>query len=69
MTMFREWRHLKLLKRGGLWGGGLSLERKAWGACAVECPACPHPRKNLPDNWGDETDKRYAFFTVFDQLN
>lgn len=21
------------------------------GECAVECPACPHPGKNLPDDW------------------
>ena len=21
------------------------------GSCAVECPACPHPGKNLPGDW------------------
>ena len=21
------------------------------GECAVECPACPHPGKNLPEGW------------------
>ena len=21
------------------------------GECAVECPVCPHPGKNLPEDW------------------
>jgi hypothetical protein len=49
--MSREWRHLKLLKRSGRGhkpAGVLSTEE---GACAVLCPACPHPGKNLPSDW------------------
>ncbi|KIM74802.1 hypothetical protein PILCRDRAFT_14111 [Piloderma croceum F 1598] len=23
------------------------------GDCAVECPACPHPERNLPEGWED----------------
>ena len=31
------------------------------GAFALECPACPHPGRNLPDDW-DKTpeDNKYA---------
>ena len=39
------------LKRGG-WGhdpGGIDATSK--GQLMVECPACPHPDRNLPDDW------------------
>lgn len=49
--MIRQWRHLKMLKRGGrgnILDGAVDVPR---GSCTVECPACPHPDKNLPDDW------------------
>jgi hypothetical protein len=51
--MVRQWRHLKLLKRSarGHDPNGVSATRQ--GECAVICPACPQPGKNLPDNWQD----------------
>lgn len=31
------------------------------GECAVECPACPHPGRNLPDKWDKAPEsKRYV---------
>ena len=51
--MIRQWRHLKMLKRGGrgnVLDGAVDVPR---GSCTVECPACPHPDKNLPDDWKD----------------
>ncbi|KAG1812343.1 hypothetical protein EV424DRAFT_1473566 [Suillus variegatus] len=39
------------------------------GACAVLCPACPQPGKNLPDNWENapqETRWIYALFLAID---
>ena len=42
-----------MLKRGGRAhdpaGAGATKE----GELTVECPACPHPGKNLPDDWKD----------------
>ncbi|KAI0690347.1 hypothetical protein C8T65DRAFT_588017, partial [Cerioporus squamosus] len=51
LQMIRQWRHLKLLKhagRGNVPGGAVNVPP---GSCAVECPACPHPGKNLPSDW------------------
>ena len=34
--------------------------------CAVECPACPHPNKNLPKDWQlAPLDKRYIRRNTF----
>ncbi|KAG2103729.1 uncharacterized protein F5147DRAFT_746669 [Suillus discolor] len=51
MWMIRKWRHLKMLKRSGRGHDPKGVEATAQGECAVLCPACPHPGKNLPDNW------------------
>lgn len=47
----RQWRHLKQIKRGGGGHTQLSLASVPAGAFAVECPACPHPGRNLPEGW------------------
>lgn len=61
MRMVREWRHLKMLKRAGRGYDSAGVESTASGECAVLCPACPQPGKNLPDNWHDvPKGKRYA---------
>lgn len=55
--MAREWQLLKMLKRAGRGHdptGHLGTKR---GECAVLCPACPHPGKNLPDNWDGLPEK------------
>ncbi|TDL13202.1 hypothetical protein BD410DRAFT_707921, partial [Rickenella mellea] len=39
------------------------------GECAVECPACPHPGRNLPEGWenADKKDRyKYALFLAMD---
>jgi hypothetical protein len=51
MRMVREWRHLKMLKRAGRGYDLAGVESTGSGECAVLCPACPQPGKNLPDNW------------------
>ena len=47
----RQWRNLKQIKRGG--GGHMEtgLTSVPDGAFALECPACPHPGRNLPEDW------------------
>ena len=47
----RIWRHIHALKRGGRAHDPAGIAATPPGALAVECPACPHPGKNLPDNW------------------
>lgn len=50
---FREWRHLKLLKRHGRGHVQNGIATTLAGSCAVECPACPQPGRNLPEGWRD----------------
>ena len=54
----RQWRHLKDLKRGAAGHTTTKIEKLGDGALAVECPACPHPDRNLPTGWGDEPRAR-----------
>jgi hypothetical protein len=51
LRMIREWRHLKMLKRAGRGHDPAGVLATTEGECAVLCPACPQPGKNLPDNW------------------
>jgi hypothetical protein len=53
LLMVRQWRHLKLLKRTARGHDPNGVAATAEGECAVICPACPQPGKNLPDNWWD----------------
>ncbi|KAG1788563.1 uncharacterized protein HD556DRAFT_1447773 [Suillus plorans] len=69
LRMVREWRHLKMLKRAGRGHDPAGVANTQSGECAVLCPACPQPLKNLPDNWKDvQDDKRwlYALFVAID---
>ncbi|KAK7028210.1 hypothetical protein VNI00_014900 [Paramarasmius palmivorus] len=47
----REWRYLKMLKRGGAGIKFHSLVDIQRGELAPRCPACPIPGVNLPDDW------------------
>lgn len=40
-----------MLKRMGRGHDPAGVDNTKEGACAVLCPACPHPGKNLPDDW------------------
>ncbi|KAH7917878.1 hypothetical protein BV22DRAFT_1025551, partial [Leucogyrophana mollusca] len=51
LTAIRIWRHLKIIKRAGRGHDACGIEATQPGQCAVECPACPQPSRNLPDNW------------------
>ncbi|KAF9470037.1 hypothetical protein BDN70DRAFT_821784, partial [Pholiota conissans] len=48
---FRIWRHLCSLKHSGRGHDPGGAARTAEGELVVECPACPLPGKNLPDDW------------------
>lgn len=56
LRVAREWRHLKWLKRAGRGheGGGITSIKP--GALCTQCPACPRPGFNIPDNWATVSD-------------
>ncbi|KAL0568249.1 hypothetical protein V5O48_013745 [Marasmius crinis-equi] len=49
--MLIQWRHLKMLKRGGRGQVANGIATTAEGELAIPCPHCPMPEKNLPENW------------------
>lgn len=51
MRIVREWRHIRLLKRSARGHDPTGVAGTKEGECAVLCPACPHPGKNLPQDW------------------
>ncbi|KAF8426143.1 hypothetical protein L210DRAFT_3615035 [Boletus edulis BED1] len=69
MRMAREWRHLKMLKRSGRGRGPRGANGTKQGECAILCPACPQPGKNLAEDWDKvPKDKEwlYALFLAID---
>ncbi|KAK6988861.1 hypothetical protein R3P38DRAFT_3228156 [Favolaschia claudopus] len=65
----RQWRHLCMLKRAGRGHDAAGVEATKPGECALLCPACPQPGKNLPPNWqAVSKEKRflYALYLALD---
>ncbi|KAG1884343.1 hypothetical protein F4604DRAFT_1878735 [Suillus subluteus] len=69
LRMVREWRHLKMLKRAGRGHDPASVANTQSGECAVICPACPQPLKNLPDNWKDVPNDKRWLYALFVAIN
>ncbi|KAH7919505.1 hypothetical protein BV22DRAFT_1108049 [Leucogyrophana mollusca] len=65
LRMVREWRHLKMLKRSGCGHDPEGVEATKQGQCAVLCPACPHPGKNLPDGWESISPAKRWIYGLF----
>jgi hypothetical protein len=63
--MVREWRHLKSLKRAGRGHDFTGVNATSAGECAVLCPACPQPGKNLPEQWKDAPDNQRWLYSLF----
>jgi len=51
MRMSLQWQHLKLLKRAGRGHDPSGVFGTKPGELGILCPTCPHPGKNLPDDW------------------
>jgi hypothetical protein len=53
ICMCREFRHLRLLKRGAcaVAYSSSGVNGTKPGELAIECPACPRPGVNLPEGW------------------
>ncbi|KAF9463104.1 hypothetical protein BDZ94DRAFT_1193298 [Collybia nuda] len=65
MRMVREWRHLTLLKRFGRGHDPSGVRGTKKGECAVICPACPQPGRNLPLDWEDAPVWVQWLYTLF----
>ena len=50
-----------MLKRAGRGQDPAGVDGTAQGELAVECPACPHPGRNLPDDWDKPGPLSYVF--------
>ncbi|KAJ7276586.1 hypothetical protein C8J57DRAFT_1061539, partial [Mycena rebaudengoi] len=69
LRMTKEWRHLQMLKRMGCIHDPKGIRNTKAGECALLCPACPHPGKNLPPGWEMASEERrflYALFLAMD---
>jgi hypothetical protein len=58
LRMVREWRHLKMMKLSGRGHDPKGIDETAAGECAVLCPACPQPGKNIPADYDAPSSKR-----------
>ncbi|KAG1836189.1 hypothetical protein C8R48DRAFT_751702 [Suillus tomentosus] len=65
MHMVREWRHLKMLKRFGRGHDPAGVCGTKEGECAVLCPACPQPGKNLPSDWKEAPKAKQWLYSLF----
>lgn len=53
LRLVLQWRHLKMLKRGGRGNDPTGVAGTRNGELAVLCPSCPYPGINLPVGWAD----------------
>lgn len=53
-----QWRHLKMLKRGGRGHSESGVKGTSEGGLAVQCPSCPRPGINLPEGWADAPEEQ-----------
>ncbi|KAG1894399.1 uncharacterized protein F5891DRAFT_1130931 [Suillus fuscotomentosus] len=65
LQMIKEWWNLTLLKRFGCGHDIGGIDATQPGSCAVLCPACPQPSKNLPQGWEDTTPEKRWLYGIF----
>ncbi|KDR64862.1 hypothetical protein GALMADRAFT_82591, partial [Galerina marginata CBS 339.88] len=65
LRMGIQWRHLKLMKRGGRGHDETGVKGTKDGELAVVCPSCPHPGINLPVGWESAPDGMKFLYFVF----
>ncbi|KAG2033169.1 hypothetical protein BDR03DRAFT_935724 [Suillus americanus] len=51
LKMIREWHFVMQMKRYSQSHHSGGIQATEAGACAILCPACPHPSRNLPVGW------------------
>ncbi|KAJ7763733.1 hypothetical protein B0H16DRAFT_1311081, partial [Mycena metata] len=67
LRMTKQWRCVQSLKRAacGHDPKGLTLTRDKEGCCALLCPACLQPGKNLPPGWENAPLAKQFLYTLF----
>ncbi|TFK80022.1 hypothetical protein K466DRAFT_504583, partial [Polyporus arcularius HHB13444] len=65
----RLWRHLTALKRGARCHDPTGAAGTREGELALDCPACPHPGKNLPEDWQSAPPEIRWIYTLFLMLD
>ncbi|KAJ7088319.1 hypothetical protein C8R44DRAFT_751892 [Mycena epipterygia] len=65
LRMTQEWRHLQMLKRAGRGHDPAGVAGTRQGECALLCPACPQPGKNLPPDWADAPEEKQFLYALF----
>ncbi|KAJ7053673.1 hypothetical protein C8F01DRAFT_1374953 [Mycena amicta] len=65
LCMTKEWRNLQMLKRAGRGHDPTGITGTEPGECALLCPACPQPGKNLPADWEKCADDRRHLYALF----
>ncbi|KAH6905400.1 hypothetical protein BKA70DRAFT_1373172 [Coprinopsis sp. MPI-PUGE-AT-0042] len=63
-NIIRYWRSLLQGKHGGRGQDPAGIDNTAEGELALECPACPHPGKNIPNDW-TEAGPLLFIYTLF----
>ncbi|KAG2130405.1 uncharacterized protein EDB93DRAFT_1243278 [Suillus bovinus] len=62
MCMVHKWQHLKQLWHAGRGHDTGGIKATTTGELALQCPACPHPGKNLPEGWENKLLWKYVLF-------
>ncbi|KAJ7118008.1 hypothetical protein C8R43DRAFT_1153763 [Mycena crocata] len=65
LRMCREWRHLLMLKRAGIFHSVLGFYAVRPGQLAVLCPCCPRPGENIPDGWETAPPGQQFLYIIF----
>ncbi|KAG1901598.1 uncharacterized protein F5891DRAFT_1128045 [Suillus fuscotomentosus] len=63
--MMHEWRFVMQMKHCGQGHHPGGINATEAGACAVLCPACPHPNKNLPVGWENSPPEFQFLYAIF----
>jgi hypothetical protein len=58
VRMTQQWRDVRMLKRGGRGHELNGIANTKPGECALLCPACPQPERNLPPGWQDAPEEK-----------
>ncbi|RDB23287.1 hypothetical protein Hypma_009705 [Hypsizygus marmoreus] len=64
LRMTLQWRHLKMLKRGGRGHDPTGVEGTKEGELAVLCPSCPRPGINLSEGWETVSDENKFLYML-----
>lgn len=65
LRMSLQWRHLKMLKRGGRGHDPSGVAGTQHGELAIVCPSCPIPGINLPSDWEDASKDTTGYVEFF----